>query len=178
MQEYTVARGLLDHYLVSSCTVRSQRADATYNVRNADKLSGRTTGRLGGIRQDTAHTIGWTTMLMTPGRPGAAGAWATPLHLPGPQDRQRGVQAGWSRVQQGLRWASDHGAWLCVVQCAPHSPTIWCRQLWQAGSCRDARTQVAHEARVALKHSRLAAIATHRMRNAKWHAVCTVQFLH
>jgi len=84
MLEYTAARGPLAHDLVSSCKVQLQRSEhcfAAYNVRNVDKLSGRTTGRLGGNRQDTAHTIGGTTVVMTPGRPGAAGAWATQLHL-------------------------------------------------------------------------------------------------
>jgi hypothetical protein len=84
MLEYTAARGPLAHDLVSSCKVQLQRSEhcfAAYNVRSVDKLSGRTTGRLGGNRQDTAHTIGGTTVVMTPGRPGAAGAWATQLHL-------------------------------------------------------------------------------------------------
>ena len=84
MPEYPAARGPLAHDLVSSCKVQLQRSEhcfTAYNVRSVDKLSGRTTGRLGGNRQDTAHTIGGTTVVMTPGRQGAAGAWATQLHL-------------------------------------------------------------------------------------------------
>jgi hypothetical protein len=98
MLEYTAARGPLAHDLVSSCKMQLQRAKhciAAYNVRSVDKLSGRTTGRLGGNRQDTAHTIGGTTVVMTPGRQGAAGAWATAAPA---GDRQRGLRAGWSRV--------------------------------------------------------------------------------
>ncbi len=34
---------------------------AAYDVRSIDELSGRTTGRLGCIRPDTAHAIGGTT---------------------------------------------------------------------------------------------------------------------
>ena len=56
---------------------RAKHCFAAYNVRSVDKLSGRTMGR----RPDTAHTIGGTTVVMTPGRQGAAGAWAMPLHL-------------------------------------------------------------------------------------------------
>ncbi len=77
-------------------------------MRSIDELSGRTTGRLGDIRPDTAHAIGGTAELalryslisaltagpkrysvMVMGRPGAAGACATPPHPPGPQDRLR-----------------------------------------------------------------------------------------
>ena len=87
-----------------SFTLRSQRAEhcfAAYNVRSVDKLSGRTTDWFGDIRPDTAHSIGGTktTVVMTMGRSWSMG---TPLHLPGPQDRQREreLRAGWSRVHR------------------------------------------------------------------------------
>ncbi len=81
---------------------------AAYDVRSVIELSGRTAGRLGDIRPDTAHSIKGTAELalrhsiipafaagpkqhsvMTNGRQGAAGAWSTPPHPPGPQDRLR-----------------------------------------------------------------------------------------
>ncbi len=73
---------------------------AAYDLRSIDELSGLTAGRLGYIRQDKAHAV-WgtaelalrysasqhslqdpsTTKVMTMGRQGVAGAWATPQHL-------------------------------------------------------------------------------------------------
>ncbi len=84
---------------------------ASNDVSSIDELSGRTTGRLGDIRPDTAHAIRGTAELalrytiisaftagskhhsvMTTGRQGAAGAWATP-RLPGTTDRQGAADA-------------------------------------------------------------------------------------
>ncbi len=75
---------------------------AAYDVRSIDELSGRTTGRLGYIRPDTAYAIGGKedgTMILYHlrihhrtqalrsddyGPAGAAGAWAMPQHPQGP----------------------------------------------------------------------------------------------
>jgi hypothetical protein len=87
---------------------QSRRCFAAYEVRSIDKLSARTTGRLGDIRPDTAHAIKETAKLALRystylrnirrtqallsddyGPAGAAGARAMPTHPPEPQDRLR-----------------------------------------------------------------------------------------
>jgi hypothetical protein len=72
---------------------------AANNVRSVDKLSGRTTDRLGDIRPDTAHTIGGTTAVMNTGRSWSMGDAAATAGAAG-RDRQRELRAGWSRVHR------------------------------------------------------------------------------
>ena len=72
---------------------------AANNVRSVDKLSGRTTDRLGDIRPDTAHTIGETTAVMNTGRSWSMGDAAATAGAAG-RDRQRELRAGWSRVHR------------------------------------------------------------------------------
>jgi hypothetical protein len=93
---------------------------AAYYARSIDELSGRTTGRLGYDRPDSAYAMipsegrqSWhydtpslqlvsasndqtKTLISDYGPAGAAGARATPQHPPEPQDRSTGLRAGGS----------------------------------------------------------------------------------
>jgi hypothetical protein len=60
---------------------------AAYDVRSTDELSGSTAVRHGSAFYDRTQSLLVTLLSDDYGPAGAAGAWATPPHPPGPQDR-------------------------------------------------------------------------------------------